>query len=494
MFRTSLTSLFLIFTLISFSQVEVNEQCQSAYTDILALRFDEAKSKLSIEKTTTPDNLFVPYLENYIDVLTVFIGENEEEFDILENNKSKRINRIKKLSDTSRFKNYMLGNIHLQWAVARLKFREYVTAAFEINKAYRLLDKNVQEFPDFIPNNVSLGVLHIMIGMVPEKYQWLLNLISMEGTVEQGRAELQMVLDQSNENDIYNYLHDETLFYLGFVELNINPDNENLDYLLKELEKGKDQNLLLTYLSANILMQTGQNDEALSTLEKEFDSDAYFSFYYLRYLEGRCNMRKLDSEAANINFHHFLKNFKGKNYIKDAWRKIAWTYLFENDTSMYYQTMQKVIDAGNDDVDIDKEALKEAKKEIISNIDLLKTRLLFDGGYYQSADSILQHMDTVTISVESKVERTYRSARVAHEEGNTDKAKAKYKKTIVNGSDLDRYFAGNSALKLAELYEIENDINMSLFYYNLCLDLDFDEYENSIHSKAKAGIERLEEN
>ena len=38
-------------------------------------------------------------------------------------------------------KYYWLG-IHLQWAFARLKFEEYLTAAYEIQKAYSLLEEN----------------------------------------------------------------------------------------------------------------------------------------------------------------------------------------------------------------------------------------------------------------------------------------------------------------------------------------------------------------
>ena len=65
------------FSLQLFSQVDVNDNCKLAYKDILALRFDSAEVKLDQEKTLNPDNLFVPYLENYIDFLTVFISEDE---------------------------------------------------------------------------------------------------------------------------------------------------------------------------------------------------------------------------------------------------------------------------------------------------------------------------------------------------------------------------------------------------------------------------------
>ena len=134
------------------AQVEVNDQCKAAYQDILSLKFDAAQTELALEKKSNPENLYIPYLENYIDFLSVFISEDENMLNELEDNKSDRIDRIKKLGDSSPFKNYMLGNINLQWAVARLKFQEYFSAALEINKAYRLLKSNAEEFPDFVPS------------------------------------------------------------------------------------------------------------------------------------------------------------------------------------------------------------------------------------------------------------------------------------------------------------------------------------------------------
>jgi len=245
------------------AQVVFTEGCKQAYQDILSLKIGSARQLLAIEKETNPDNAYIVYLENYIDFLTIFIGENQADFEFLENNKSVRLEQISKLSNDSPYKKYFLGSIHLQWAVARLKFNEYFTAAFEINKAYRFLDANSREFPDFAPNNIALGVLHIMIGMVPEKYQWLLSLISMRGSVEQGRAELERMLQQSQHNPVYAYLRDETLFYLGFVELNLSPDKSGAIQFLQQIEDRKQENLLLTYLAIDILIRTGQNAKAL---------------------------------------------------------------------------------------------------------------------------------------------------------------------------------------------------------------------------------------
>lgn len=472
-------------------QIILNERCENAYQDILSLKFDDAKTLLSAEKQENPDNLYVPYLENYIDFLSVFISEDEELFNRLEENKSDRINRIKKLDEDSPYRNFMLGNINLQWAVARLKFQEYFSAAFEINKAYRLLKSNKESFPEFIPTNISLGVLHIMIGLIPENYRWLLNIINMKGSVEQGKEELKSVLQNTLDDEAYHYLKNETLFYLSFVELNIYSDKNELDYLLSQLEQADATNLLLSYLAINIQMKTGNNDWVLTKFSQLPNPEGYFPFYYLNYLTAESHLRKLDYQQAALQYDIFLKNFNGQNFVKDAYRKIAWSALIKNDIESYKRYIEKASEHGHTNIGQDKDAEREAKSGLIPNIDLVKTRLLFDGGYYKLADSILHFMDTSNLIQAQKIERIYRKARIAHESDNLVLAKTYYIKTIDIGKNNPRYFAGNSALKLGEINEAEFDYPDARFYYQLCLDIDFEEYESGIHSKAKAGLKRV---
>jgi len=492
--KISLVFILLFTALIFRGQVVLTEGCKQAYNDILALKFGDARFQLEVEKNANPDNTYIIYLENYIDFLTLFIGENEDDFDFLESNKSERIEQISKLSDDSPYKKYMLGNIHLQWAVARLKFGEYFTAAFEINKAYRLLEANSHDFPEFVPNGISLGVLHILIGMVPDKYQWILNLISMRGNVEQGRAELSAVLQKSKAEPAFAYLRNETLFYLGFVEINISPDKKQALDLLTQLDEAKQDNLLLSYLVINILIKTGQNEKALNEFDRIENRTGFFPFHYLDYLNGECLLNKLETNAAREKYKLFLENFSGKNYLKDAWRKTAWTFLLNGDTLAYFRTLKQISEVGNDDIDLDKQAEREAKNDgLLPNIDLLKVRLLFDGGYYSKADSVLDKIDFTYLSTDQKLECYYRKARIADESGSVESAKAAYLQTIENGKNSQRYFAGNAALKLAGIYESEGDLEQAEYFYRTCLKMNFTEYETSIHSKAKAGLKRVVE-
>ncbi len=474
--------------------VIVNDNCKVAYTNILSLRFDEAQKVIQTEKIINPNNIFIPYLENYIDFLKITISEDEHLFDSIENRISERTNEIKKLVDTSRFKNYFLGNISLQWALVNIKFGNYATGSIKINKAYRLLEANNNMFPNFKPNSITLGILHIMIGIVPDSYGWILDLISIKGSVSQGQNELKNAYEFCQNNPDYGYLRDEILFYIGMANLNLNPDPDFAEYLISKINDSNDQNLMLRYLAINAMMKNGNNNRALELFASIDTTIHYYPFYYLDFLHGECFLRSLNTRMAKHEFQSFLANFKGQNYIKDAWQKIAWTALINYDTLSYLKEIQQVLNHGESNIDADKHAEKLAKSGNIPNIELLKARLLFDGGYYKEANEILIAIIDNEIPLEEKVEKNYRLGRIAHQMNNSKGAKKYYDITIETGSELKVYFAANAALKLGNIYEVEKDTTNAEYYYNVCLDLDFNEYRNSIRVKAKQGLKRVSEN
>jgi hypothetical protein len=482
---------FFILTLENSAQFIVSPNCDSAYEDILSLRFEAANQFLTTEKNANPGNQYVAYLENYEDFLSVFISEDEGLYELYLDKKNGRIDLLKEIGDKSPYKKYLLGNVFMQSAFIEIKFADYLAAALDFNRAYRLIEDNIKEFPGFLPNQISMGVLSIMVGLVPENYRWFLNLLSMEGSVQEGRNSLLKAYETSLSDPKYAYLRKETLFYLGFVDLNINPHQENNEQLLLAVQQTSNPGLLLTYLEINMLMKTGQNDAALLHFQNLGNLSAYFPFYYLNYLQGECCLRKLDFGTANIFYKKFGKEFKGKNYLKDAKRKQAWVALLQGDTANYFILIKEVPKTGNLDVDIDKEAEKESESGGIPEINLLKARLLFDGGYYAEAKNILLKTKKESLTLPQQVELTYRIARIGQECGNLNEAKLYYEQTILKGKNLDKYYAGNSALKLGEIYEQEGNLEKAEEYYSTCLKMTFEEYEASIHSKAKAGLERV---
>lgn len=482
---------FFVFTFEISAQFSVSINCDSAYNNILSLRFQAAKQFLNNEKIVNPGNEYVAYLENYEHFLSVFISEDKNLYDAYLDTKDSRIDILKKIDDSSPYKKYLLGNVYMQNAFIEIKFADYLTAALDFNRAYRLIEENTKEFPGFLPNQLSMGVLSIMVGLVPENYRWFLNLLSIEGSVEEGRNSLLKVYEKSISNPKYAYLRKEALFYLGFIDLNINPNQQNIEQLLVAVQQTENPGLLLSYLEINMLMKTGQNDAALLRFQNLGNLSVYYPFSYLNYLQGECYLRKLDFRTANIFYKKFEKEFKGKNYLKDAKRKQAWAALLQGDTAKYLQLVKNVPETGNLDVDIDREAEKEFDSGEIPNLTLLKARLLFDGGYYADAKNTLLKTKKESLTLPQQVELTYRLARISQESGDLKDAKLYYEQSILTGKNLKKYYAGNSALKLGEIYEQEGNSTKAKEYYSICLKMKFEEYEASIHSKAKAGLERV---
>ena len=501
MLRPLIIIIFLFAANIGFTQYnyDFNQNCQNAYSAITSLKFEEGKKLLQKEKFIHPNNNIPYLLENYIYFFTLFIGEEEDEFDKLEDIKDDIIDRLKDGDENSPYYRYSLAQIYLQWAFIRTKFKEYITATYEINKAYRLLEKNNEEFPDFLPNLINLGLLHTLIGTIPDKYNWIKRIVGIEGTIKQGTKEILTVLNASINQKEYAVYKAECLFYLSFIKLNLSTDKKkSLDYveLIKKNENDTSYltNPLVIYAMSRIYMSNGLNDRAIEILLSRPAGSEYYPFFFLDYLLGLAKLQRLD-EDANHFLLKYITNFNGINFIKAAYQKIAWYYLVNGNISAYRENIAKVEKYGYDIVDADKQAEREAENNDIPNRVLLKARLLFDGGYYERALNDLTINNTNFLSTpKDTLEFFYRLGRIYDEWGKPSQAIPQYKRTIDAGAESEYYFAANSALKLGLIYERRGDLKKAAYYYEQATSMENEEYKNSIDQKAKAGLNRIENN
>ena len=202
--RFTLTTIFQIILVHStYASFDWNENCKQAYTNTIQLKFDNANGILEKERSLNPTNSLVYLIENYADYLKIQISEEKDEFDKLKSLKDDRLSIIEDDDSESPWKLFAEAEIHLQWAANRLKFGEYFTAAYEINKAYRLLNENDKKYPHFLPNKKSLGVLYSLIGSVPKQYNWILSIIGMEGNLDNGLKLMKSTIDEMKTDSIY---------------------------------------------------------------------------------------------------------------------------------------------------------------------------------------------------------------------------------------------------------------------------------------------------
>jgi tetratricopeptide (TPR) repeat protein len=493
-----LAGAFVLLSLNSYSQNYIySENCRKAWESILNFEFGQARLALDAEKKAHPQNLFPVYCENYIDFLVLFTGEDQSAFNVLKNRKSERIEILEKGDQNSPYYRYFLANIYLQWGFTRIKFGEYATAALELRKAYELLKENQKMFPDFVPNSLALGLLHAMIGVIPESYRWVTNLIGLEGSISGGLREIRSVLDHPDSDPFTTGLKPIAFVFAAVLEVNLSKNKQAANDLIIRfdndpvLAKYKECPIIV-YAKASVYLKTGKNESALALLGSYHQPASAAHLWFLSFFHGTALLNKLDP-AATSEFQLFLANFKGQNYLKTACQKIAWSSLIHGDTAKYSAYMLKIKTLGDKNIDEDKQAYAEAKEGLIPVVPLLKARLLFDGGYYSQATNILlnQKLSEYIKNKRDFAEYNYRFGRIAHETGQTQKAIKYYSQAVSAGRDLPQYYAAGSALQLGLIYENQKKYREADSCYKICLSLDYTEYKTSLNQKAKAGVNRL---
>jgi hypothetical protein len=491
-----LCCILVFFSNTSFSQYKYSENCQQSYRAIFSLQFAEARRLIAKERNADPQNLIPVYLENYLDCLTLFINEEPSLYRYLKEKKSQRLSLLEKGNKNSPFYRFCLAQVHLQWAFARLKFSDHTLAAIEVRKAYNLLQDNEKQFPDFLLNKTSLGIVHVAFGLIPENYRWVSDFLGFSGSVDQGINEIRNMATYLGNDRLCVLYKPEAAFYLAFITLNLqqykNESRKVLDILNIQEDQEVNNSPLMIFAKSSILMKTGNNDEAIKMLQGRHLSLNRFPFHYLDYLEGVARLNNLDFSAWN-NFDVFVRSFKGRNYVISAHQRMAWIVFLKGDSLKYRQLVNNLRQNVAFQVDEDKQVIKEINASEYPNYYLLRARLLFDGGYYTRALSVLLN-NPVNITAKTKkdlIEYSYRLGRIYHESGNITMALEYYEKTINNGKSDPYYFALASAWQMGLIYENLMDWKKAEASYHRCLTIDTHEYKSSLRQKAKAGLERV---
>ncbi len=462
---------------------------KAAYNEIVNLKLETAQISLEKIKVEEPNNLMVLHLENYIDFFTVFINEEKNEFKRLEKNKGKRIKQIKNHGDkTSPYYLFVQAEIELQWALVRAKFNQRFKAASESYNAYVLLTENQQKFPNFIANKKSLSAIHVLVESIPG---FVRSLLDIKGSIALGTKEITEVIEYS-ENNEFLYRDEAIAIYTYILFYQNNRKKDAWEYVSQsELDPSK--SLLACFLISTMATKVGENDHAIEVLKNRPRGKDYAEFRYLDFMLGKAKLNRLDVDADQ-HFNDFLNNFKGQHYIKEAYQKLAWYNLVVKDISHvdYQRNMNFVLKKGEELIDGDKQALKEAKRQIVPDPILLKARLLYDGGYLKRAERLLLDNAQVFLQEnEKRLEYNYRLGRISQDLGQSDNAIKCYRQVIEQGERNDLYFACNAALQIGLIFEKSENFEKAKSYFKKCLTMSPSDYKNSLHQKAKSGLNRL---
>ncbi len=468
----------LILNLPTYSQIKQDSTTNIILNKILNLEFKSAQTIINNNKQQ--NNYFINYLENYKLFVKSFISEEQIDFDNYANNSNTCINTLENNYSDSKYNLLIQSDIKLKLAVNNLKFENYTKAFTNLYSSYLLIKQNTNKFPYFEENNKIDGVFDVLLGNIPSSFNFIKSIFSLEGNIQTGIAKLSAYY---NKNKNITGKNQESLYILYYSSKNTSTRD-----LSKILKNQNYNSPIYKYTLANYLAANNRNDSAIKVLESYKTADNSYPMYIIDYQIGICKLNKLD-KTASINFNNYIRNFKGRNYIKSAYQKLYWHSLIFNSKDNNYLT--KVNNLGKNFTDEDKQAVNLDYENI--NLRLLKSRLLFDGGYYYKSQQVLlkNYSSEYYTSVNDKLEYIYRFARINHKQENIEFAKAYYNMVMKKGENIQLHFAANSALQLGLIYESQNDYNTAKEYLQKCLALNNYEYKNSIEFKAKSAISRM---
>lgn len=471
-----------------------NDELEGLFHDIMTLKLKKVVPALEKEKRSNVFNLLPLYLEDYIDFFYAFVdGRPKDIYGKFLEKKEERLEWLAQGAEGDPYTLFVQADIHLRWGMIYALFQDNMLAFKSIKKASVLLEKNAKKFPSFIPNKRALGILHTMVGAIPGKYQWGASLAGLKGNVAQGLQELEEVIDHGKQHETFEFNEEVQVIY-GMLLLYMGNNDLGAWGAINTAILDFTQNPMAAYILASRYIKIGKSKQAILVLDKFPKGGDFYHFAYLDVLKGLCNLYRLDLKSEE-HFNNFLSKYRGVNGVKEAYHKLAWIALMKEDQSKYRYYMSLVEKKGEYNTTADKTAMNEmeiAKTKVVPNLDLLKARLLYDGGYYDRARQSLDVCDLKSLKTEQeKIEYSYRRGRIYQKMKRYNDALQYYAETLIKGSKKPYYFACNAALQMGIIYQSREEFDKAKTFYEKCLKEKPDQYQASLHSKAKERLEVL---
>ncbi len=447
-----------------------------ARTQLLNLDFEQTR-KVTFN-SEAPLNL---YYANLADILELILLENEARFEALADNQELRLKIIRSQDEDSPWTGFLEAEVKLQWAFVNFKYGNDWDAFWGLRSAYRTAKKNHSRFPQFTPNNRTLGVLNLIFGNVPSKNQWLMNLFGLRGDVQTGLTQLAATEKTHPEFRV------ESLLVLGMANVYLLEDFDEAIKLISDDAVGNEP--LSEYVKSLIYLKSHQASKAQKSL---FNSSKKLPIH--DYLIAETFFQAGEYAKAIVHYQDFIQANRGTSYMKDAYLKLGMSNGFLGNVKAYDDNLAKSESQGVVNSEVDKNAVKLIQDLQRQNPTALKIRFAIDGGYYAKADSLIKLLELkVDLSDYERLELIYRKARMNHLNGKTKEANNYYKQVIGNSELIsETYYGPNSYLQLGYLMRKEGDSESARMYFNRVLTFKKHPYKNSLDSKAKIALKQLD--
>ncbi|MCB9260861.1 MAG: hypothetical protein H6607_00580 [Flavobacteriales bacterium] len=493
-FRFSVALTFLIFFGKGFAKNSIvfNQKCLNAQQEIYAFKLTSANTTLNIEEQINPSNAAAAYLKTMVSVLKYLATESSGDFSMMESNKKKALDLLADCDELSGYRDFLKAEIYFYSSVANGKKGNSLSAGNDIRHAYNFANDVLKKYPNFVAANKTKGIISSGLGSLPETYRKLVNVLGYSGGMDEGISLINKFRNAPSLKPEFKLMQEEANFYLASIYLYLKNDATKCWEIVDSYTKNFANNPLKAFARIHFAEKCKKNEEVIRIAEQFPKGSDFQKISYIHFVHGKAKLQRLDKDA-DVVLKTFIKENTGKNYIKSCYQKLAWHALINGKTDQYNEYILKLSGNGNTNLEEDEQAQKEAESSVKPNAVLLKSRLLFDGGYYQKAlEGLNGYKSENFATIELKTEYAYRKARIYDALHYDPPAIEYYKATIQAGEKLSNYYASYACIYLAEIYERQKNKNEAIAYYKKATTFSANkEYKKSIELKAKNGLERL---
>jgi tetratricopeptide (TPR) repeat protein len=174
-------------------------------------------------------------------------------------------------------------------------------------------------------------------------------------------------------------------------------------------------------------------------------------------------------------------------------QKLSWHYLIQGNEAQYH-FYKNLIKLKGKAINEDDKLAELYTNKPMPHVDLLKTRMLYDGGYIEKAYAIIKPLRSKDFGNSfQKAEYAYRKARIHEAMNQIDLAIKFYEFASIYGEDSPEYYASYACLYLGDHSLKQGDSITAREWYKQALSYEKNlEYKSSIEQWAKRGLKQCD--
>ena len=457
-----------------YSQEIWNSRYEHAYKEILQQNFSASNSILS-----SVDNK-IDATEAYIKCSNYFINvmvNNYNNYQLQNDSITFYLDIVNSSKLKSPWINYFQVEMLTMNSLINYRLNNKMSSAINIYKASKITKSTLNKYPHFAPIKILHGFQLCSFSQIPDSYKSIASIFGIEGNYKQGIKEIKNYVDK--------------------VEINIIKEKSNFIKVFSEKEFGKIDSArisnsiknykaypVMVYYEAYLLYKNTDVKSAIKLLT-ETQHTWQIKFNYLNYFTGKMLAFSIDKSAKKY-FYEFLKNSNTDYFKQSSYRYLAYLEFLDNNYIEYNKIVNII---KHRDFTSRSESDKSAYNEVsnITQYELIKAQLLFDGGYYIEAKETLLNKPKLEICKNPNdfIIYYYRLGSINYKLNETNLAIQNFEKCTKFNFNNKFHYQANAFLYLGEIYLSLGNKSKSAQNINECLKLDNFPYSYSIHSKAK---------